>query len=102
MLPVIVGKKQNNNGVGRGGEMPQLEWHQIACGLFHTAGITPTGDLYSWGHGDYGQLGHGNNITIDRPKRVACLEGEKVTHVACGSYHTAVVTSEGHLYTWYA
>ena len=86
---------------GGGGGMPEVEWQQIACGDFHTVGVTPTGELYAWGRGAWGQLGHGHEGTIDKPKLVTCLTGKKVVHAACGNCHTAAVTSEGELHTWY-
>ena len=77
-------------------------WHQIACGDFHTVGITPTGDLYTWGQNDKGQLGHGDKRDISKPKLVTGNAiGKEVIHVSCGNRHTAVVTSDGELYTWY-
>jgi alpha-tubulin suppressor-like RCC1 family protein len=53
------------------------------------------------GYGEYGKLGHGNEVSISKPKHVISLIGKKVVDVNCGSTHTAVVTSEGGLYTWY-
>jgi RCC1 and BTB domain-containing protein len=76
-------------------------WHDIACGDYHTVGVTPTGDLYTWGRGAQGRLGHGNDDYLDKPKLVECLIGKKVVLVACGDEHTAVVTTEGEAYTWY-
>lgn len=31
----------------------------IACGSTYSAAITTDGELYSWGRGNYGRLGHG-------------------------------------------
>ena len=31
----------------------------ISCGSSHSAAISAEGDLYTWGRGNYGQLGHG-------------------------------------------
>lgn len=36
----------------------------------HTLAITSTGALYSWGDGDFGKLGHGNNYVQKSPKLV--------------------------------
>jgi alpha-tubulin suppressor-like RCC1 family protein len=48
-----------------------------------------------------GKLGHGNENGHSTPKRVEALVGLVVSMIACGSRHTAVVTSpEGNLYTW--
>jgi RCC1 and BTB domain-containing protein len=31
---------------------------QVACGSYHTAAVCANGDLYTWGNGMYGKLGH--------------------------------------------
>jgi len=43
----------------------------IACGSSHSAAIISNGDLYTWGLGEYGRLGHGDNSTQLRPKQVS-------------------------------
>ena len=35
----------------------------IACGSSHSAAITSSGELFTWGCGEYGRLGHGDNVT---------------------------------------
>ena len=47
----------------------------IACGSAHSACITSNGELYTWGLGEYGRLGHGDNLTQLRPKQVKALAG---------------------------
>lgn len=37
----------------------------IACGSTYSAAITADGELYTWGRGNYGRLGHGNIILTD-------------------------------------
>ena len=56
-----------------------------------------------WGYGPNGRLAHGLNVAIDEPKLITSnsLIGKEVVHVSCGSWHTAVVTSQGEFYTWY-
>jgi RCC1 and BTB domain-containing protein len=73
---------------------------QVTCGSYHTAAVTGNGDLYTWGGGMYGKLGHGNEAGCSTPKRVDGLVGLVVSKIACGSRHTAVVTNTGVLYTW--
>eukprot|EP00531_Pseudo-nitzschia_arenysensis_P014444 CAMPEP_0116127674 /NCGR_PEP_ID=MMETSP0329-20121206/6962_1 /TAXON_ID=697910 /ORGANISM="Pseudo-nitzschia arenysensis, Strain B593" /LENGTH=626 /DNA_ID=CAMNT_0003621781 /DNA_START=253 /DNA_END=2133 /DNA_ORIENTATION=- len=73
---------------------------QVTCGSYHTAAVTGNGDLYTWGGGMYGKLGHGNEVGHSTPKRVEDLKGLAVSQIACGSRHTAIITSSGALYTW--
>lgn len=34
----------------------------------HTLAVTAEGEVFSWGDGDYGKLGHGNSATQKYPK----------------------------------
>ena len=74
---------------------------QVTCGSYHTAAVTETGELWTWGGGMYGKLGHGNERGESSPKRVEALANIPVSQIACGSRHTAVVTTRGDVYTWY-
>lgn len=47
-----------------------------------------SGEVYTWGDNDEGQLGDGTTNAIQRPRLVAALQGRKVNRVACGSAHT--------------
>lgn len=47
-----------------------------------------TGEVYTWGDNDEGQLGDGTTNAIQRPRLVAALQGKKINRVACGSAHT--------------
>lgn len=42
----------------------------IACGGAHSAAITITGELFTWGKGRYGRLGHGDSEDQLRPRLV--------------------------------
>ncbi|XP_037823677.1 probable E3 ubiquitin-protein ligase HERC2 [Lucilia sericata] len=74
----------------------------IACGSSHSAAITSAGELYTWGLGEYGRLGHGDNATQLKPKLVAGLSGKRVIQVACGSRdaQTLALTEDGAVYSW--
>ncbi|KAM0947826.1 putative chromatin regulator PHD family [Dioscorea sansibarensis] len=75
----------------------------VACGEFHTCAVTLSGDLYTWGDGNYnlGILGHGNIVSHWIPKRVnGPLDGIHVSSISCGPWHTAIVTSSGQLFTF--
>ncbi|CAM9637983.1 unnamed protein product, partial [Chrysoparadoxa australica] len=64
----------------------------IASGRGHVVCVTLRGEVYSWGNGGDGRLGHGNHEDCFHPRKVEALEDEVVTHVACGVAHTAAVT----------
>ena len=73
---------------------------QITCGSYHTAAVASSGELWTWGGGMYGKLGHGNENGHSTPKRVEALLGVQVASVACGSRHTVIVTNLGKVYSW--
>ncbi|KAF1897909.1 hypothetical protein Lal_00032671 [Lupinus albus] len=75
----------------------------VSCGEFHTCAVSASGDLFTWGDGTHnaGLLGHGTDVSHYMPKRVGGhLEGLKVVSVACGSWHSALATSNGRLFTF--
>ncbi|KAK9884642.1 hypothetical protein WA026_007479 [Henosepilachna vigintioctopunctata] len=67
----------------------------------HTLALTKNGEVYSWGDGDYGKLGHGNSVTHKQPERImGPFVGKTVKFINAGYRHSAAVTSDGKLYTW--
>lgn len=60
----------------------------IACGSLHCVACTDTGEVYTWGDNDEGQLGDGSTNAIQRPRLVTALQGKKINRVACGSAHS--------------
>ncbi|XP_037307914.2 RCC1 domain-containing protein 1-like isoform X2 [Pungitius pungitius] len=77
---------------------PPCEIRTVSCGCRHTAAVTTKGDLYTWGWGDYGQLGQQNLLSSDEPQRVEFFREQQmhVTDVVCGAWNTfaAVVEEE--------
>ncbi len=53
------------------------------------------GEVYSWGEGDDGKLGHGNKTSCDRPRVIEALRGRDVVGISCGGAHSAAVTASG-------
>ncbi|XP_042217246.1 E3 ubiquitin-protein ligase HERC2-like isoform X2 [Homarus americanus] len=72
----------------------------VNSGGKHCLALTADGDVYSWGEGDDGKLGHGNKSPYDRPRLIETLQGKGVMEIACGGAHSAAITSSGELYTW--
>ncbi|XP_067850559.1 probable E3 ubiquitin-protein ligase HERC4 isoform X2 [Heptranchias perlo] len=73
----------------------------VSCGEEHTAVLTKDGLVFTFGAGSYGQLGHNSTKDEIKPRFVAELFGNKVSQIACGSYHTLVfVASSGKIYSF--
>ncbi|XP_024522134.1 PH, RCC1 and FYVE domains-containing protein 1 isoform X2 [Selaginella moellendorffii] len=75
----------------------------VACGDFHTCAVTLSGELYTWGADAQsgGLVGHSNPVSHWMPKRMSSpLEGVRISSIACGAWHTALVSSAGQLFTF--
>lgn len=74
----------------------------IACGSSHSAAISSSGELFTWGLGEYGRLGHGDNVTQLKPKLIKALLGHRIIQVACGSRdaQTLALSDEGMVFSW--
>ena len=79
-------------------------WKQVSCGddnftSGHTAAIKTDGSLWVWGGNAQGQLGINN--TAQRNTPVTTFSGGTTwKSVACGSFHTAAIKTDGSLWTW--
>ncbi|KAI5683723.1 hypothetical protein M9H77_04951 [Catharanthus roseus] len=77
-----------------------LDIHSVACGSRHAVLVTKQGEVFSWGDGSGGRLGHGVETDICNPKLIDSLSGLSIESVACGEYHTCAITDSGNLYSW--
>lgn len=95
------------------GNLEGLRVSYVSCGPWHTAILTSAGQLFTFGDGTFGALGHGDHSSVNIPREVETLKGLKTTRVACGVWHTAAVvevinesvesstrSSSGRLFTW--
>ncbi|GMH73764.1 hypothetical protein TL16_g06276, partial [Triparma laevis f. inornata] len=74
----------------------------VSAGELHSACVNNDGDLYTWGEGFCGQLGHADKRPQLTPKKVEVgdLEYECVETVDCGSRQTVCVTEEGEVFSF--
>ncbi|KAL1494566.1 hypothetical protein ABEB36_010144 [Hypothenemus hampei] len=76
--------------------MSHLKIIDIAAGQYHNLALTMTGDVYSWGWGIHGQLGHGCCDNEYYPKLIKF--NSPVKQVAAGHAHSIVLTCSGKIY----
>lgn len=53
---------------------------EISCGSSHSAAVLSSGELFTWGLGEYGRLGHGDNQIQVRPKQASIIHGVLLLH----------------------
>ncbi|CAB4268476.1 unnamed protein product [Prunus armeniaca] len=94
------------------GPLEGIHVSSVSCGPWHTAVVTSAGQLFTFGDGTFGVLGHGDRKSIPVPREVESLKGLRTVRVACGVWHTAAVIevmmgsssssncSSGKLFTW--
>ncbi|KYQ92740.1 hypothetical protein DLAC_06744 [Tieghemostelium lacteum] len=75
---------------------PQIKIIKISCGGYHSAFISEKRDLYTFGRGDSGQLGHGQFSDQFTARKVDKIQFCDL--VACGADHTVVSTNDGSVY----
>ena len=68
-----------------------LKVKSVACGRAHILALTEGRDVYCWGEGKEGQLGHGRTTPCNFPRIV--LEGKKIVQVECGRYHSVALNT---------
>lgn len=82
---------------------------EVAAGAQHSLAVTSTGEVYSWGCGDSGRLGHGTPKALSlwgrsrneiKPRLIRALETQSVERVAAGFMHSACVTSTSKAFFW--
>ena len=81
------------------GEQGGLQGQRVKradCGDGHTACVTETGLLFTWGCGAQGRLGHGNEEQVDGPRGRDCVDVElpkQVTGVKPDHWSTVHVST---------
>ena len=67
----------------------------------HVIAFTEMGEVYSWGHNGYSELGNGSSSQCLFPTVIgSSLSGKEVIEVACGSHHSLALTRDGEVYGW--
>lgn len=79
---------------------------QVSAAKFHSAAVTASGRLYSWGVGRGGRLGHpepdvhSGYKAVIVPRLISALQGVRVVQVAAAKNHTVCCTAQGDLFAF--
>ncbi|XP_016364337.1 alsin isoform X2 [Sinocyclocheilus rhinocerous] len=57
-------------------------------------------EVWSWGCGQEGQLGHGDLLPRPQPVCVKSLNGKEVLRVAAGAHHSLALTAQSQVFSW--
>ena len=74
----------------------------VSAGHRHCLALDEDGNVYSWGSGLGGALGHGNNLKVEIPERIEELHqlGKKIVNCSAGVDTSMCVTDGGGCYAW--
>ncbi|XP_058105803.1 uncharacterized protein LOC131249198 isoform X2 [Magnolia sinica] len=74
----------------------------VAAANKHTAAVSESGEVFTWGCNKEGQLGYGtsNSASNYTPRVVEYLKGKVLIGVSAAKYHTIVLGADGEVFTW--
>jgi len=71
----------------------------VASGLYHSLALSAEGEVYSWGRGLFGALGHGDVAERTAPSKIESLSC--IERIAADlNWTSAAVDEDGRLFTW--
>ena len=73
--------------------LSHLKVIDASAGESHSAAVTKSLKVYTWGNGVFGRLGLGFDTQEESPKHVEDLD-VPVVQVSCGAFHTLVLTQD--------
>lgn len=92
---------------GRIDALEGLDVIAVAAAKFHSVALTASGEVYSWGFGRGGRLGHpdfdihSGQVAVITPRQIIHNFGYRgVSVIAVAKHHTVVATDGGEVYTW--
>jgi len=72
----------------------------VSAGAAHSLALTADGAVWSWGDGEDGKLGHGDEQNRLLPKTVEALAGQRAIGVSAGAAHSIALTADGAVWSW--
>ncbi|XP_028998624.1 alsin isoform X2 [Betta splendens] len=82
--------------------MPSFALTPLEGGVPETQEVLPTlqTEVWSWGYGEHGQLGHGDSQARSQPLCIKCLNNKEVVRVAAGAHHSLALTAQSQVFSW--
>jgi len=62
--------------------------------------LTKERNVYTWGSGGNGRLGHGDETSYSEPRAIDILIAEEVIFIAAGINNSAAINSRGVIFCW--
>jgi alpha-tubulin suppressor-like RCC1 family protein len=77
---------------------------KIAAGAYHSLILNASGDIFGFGHNNFGQLGLGDNVNRPLPVPII-VDGDlellgSITILAAGGYHSLIGNSDGQVFSF--
>ncbi|KAF3441247.1 hypothetical protein FNV43_RR15160 [Rhamnella rubrinervis] len=79
----------------------------VSAAKFHSVAVTAKGEVYTWGFGRGGRLGHpdfdihSGQAAVITPRQVTLgLGSRRVKAIAAAKHHTVIATEGGDVFTW--
>ncbi|KAJ8760134.1 hypothetical protein K2173_010990 [Erythroxylum novogranatense] len=72
----------------------------IALGGVHSVALTSLGQVFTWGYGGFGALGHSVYHRELLPRLVEGNWNGRICHITTSGTHTAAISESGEVYTW--
>lgn len=93
-------------GPKRVGWLHGIAVRKLGASKFHTVALGEAWEVYTWGWGRGGRLGHPDGSLATKegaqiyPRKVQGLSGKVIVDVAAAKHHTLAVTDVGEVYSW--
>jgi alpha-tubulin suppressor-like RCC1 family protein len=75
-------------------------WKQVSSGGSHTAAIKTDGTLWTWGFGNFAQLGNARITIINSTPVTTFAGGTNWKQLSSGATHTSAIKTDGTLWVW--
>jgi hypothetical protein len=80
--------------------LEEVSVFDVSAGNEHTVVCAAEGDVYTWGSGMMGELGHASDKAQPKPRLVEALKGFRVMQVEAGTWCTLARTLGGKVFSW--